>query len=66
MSKMSELKKLKPGDRVYWNDPDSGVCSRSYNIKFIEVTEESDIICIEDVDGSYLECYMRELSLEVP
>lgn len=64
--KMRELNKLKPGDRVYWNDPDQGVCSRFYLIKNIEVTDDSDDVCIEEPDGSFLECYSHELSLEEP
>ena len=59
--KISDVKKLHKGDEVYWNDPDAGVCSRFYRIKTIDCTHSS-VITIEDMDGSVIECYARELS----
>ena len=52
--------KLAPGDEVYWNDPDDGVCSRFYIISKIEI--EGNVIKITAKDGNYLECFARELS----
>jgi hypothetical protein len=64
----SQIEKLKPGDRVFWNDPDEGACSREYKIKRIafqlEPGEEvcgDEIVSIEDEDGSFLECLACEL-----
>jgi len=51
---------LSPGDEVFWNDPDNGLCSRSYIIQSINITED-EIVQITDVDGSYLECFPEEL-----
>jgi len=56
---------VRPGDKVYWNDPDGG-CSRPYTIKTIEyyglVGDTDCIFHISEPDGSELECYARELS----
>jgi hypothetical protein len=60
MMKIGEVKKLSTGDEVYWNDPDSGTCSRVYKIQSIAV--EGTIVVIQDVDGSVLECFSRELA----
>ncbi len=51
---------LRAGDKVYWKDPDGGLCSRFYTIKTLE--DCGDFVRIEDVDGSGLECPVRELS----
>ena len=51
---------LKPGDEVFWTDPDAGICSRPLVISEIELKE--DIVCITDKDGGYLECFSEELS----
>jgi hypothetical protein len=53
------MKKLKKGDKVYWNDPDEGACSRFYLIK--NITIRPDLVRIEDEDGSVLECPIEEL-----
>lgn len=57
---------LKPGDRVTWNDPDDGLCSRTVAIKSIEIQYDEDTgdiehVAITDVDGSDLECLPDEL-----
>lgn len=58
---ISDTKKLQPGDEAYWNDPDDGACSRVYKIASIEHFDD-DVVRIVDVDGSVLECFVRELS----
>jgi hypothetical protein len=58
--RIAQVKKLHPGDEVFWNDPDEGTCSRIYKIRLIEVN--GNVVTIEDVDGSVLECFARELS----
>ena len=57
---IEQVKNLHCGDEVWWTDPCGGKCSRSYKLTYIQIYD--DIICIEDVDGSYLECYASELS----
>lgn len=57
--RMQDILKLHNGDEVFWEDPDEGGCSRHYTIATIEV--KGDVVCIEDVDGDYLECLPREL-----
>jgi hypothetical protein len=63
-----EVLKLQPGDEVYWNDPDDGVCSRYYRIQSIDVAPNMGacgrhtVVHIQDVDGSSLECFPHELS----
>lgn len=55
--------KLRPGDTVFWTDPDDGACSRLYKIKAIEHRDD-DTVKITDIDGSVLECYEAELSVQ--
>ena len=57
---LKEVKRLHPGDEVYWNDPDDGICSRVYTIASIVVN--GNVVSITDVDGSVLECFAKELS----
>ena len=56
---IKQIKLLQPGDQVYWNDPDAGICSRILNILTISICD--DIISITDIDGSYIQCYHNEL-----
>jgi hypothetical protein len=58
--KIHDAKKLRPGDEVFWNDPDDGACSRVYVIQTIEVN--GNVVTIMEPNGSTLECYARELS----
>jgi len=58
---LNEVENLKSGDKVYWNDPDDGLCSRWYDIETIEIV--GDIVSIVEPDGSHLSCFMEELSL---
>jgi hypothetical protein len=60
--KRQELLDLLPGDKVFWNDPDDGLCSRFYTIKTIEIGDE--IIKIIEADGSVLQCYANELEIK--
>ena len=56
---MKDIKKLLPGDEITWNDPDDGICSGTYTINTIKI--KNDIVCIDTTDGSYIECFAREL-----
>ena len=58
--KIEEAIKLAPGDEVYWNDPDDGICSRFYYISEIDIVD--GVIKITTKDGNYLECCAWELS----
>ena len=58
--KLQDIKALKAGDRVFWNDPDGGGCSRIYTIKSIRIG--GVIIFIEDINGGCLECEAHELA----
>ena len=51
---------LDTGDRVYWNDPDEGLCSRWFDIAKIEYC--GDMARITDIDGSEVQCFLSELS----
>jgi len=59
--RITDVKKLQPGDEVFWNDPDGGRCSRYYEICLIEFFPPNLVRILED-NGSVLECYARELS----
>jgi hypothetical protein len=58
--RIREVKKLQPGDMVWWTDPDHGIGSRMLWISTVEIL--GDIVRITEVDGSYLECFHTELS----
>lgn len=45
---------LSQGDRVWWDDPDDGLCSREYKIQSVVVSGEE--VRIMDADGSTLVC----------
>lgn len=57
---VADAKKLRPGDQVFWNDPDEGACSRVLTIRAVEVC--GNVVCIMEPNGSEVECYARELS----
>lgn len=56
-----EVMDLKAGQRVFWDDPDDGICSREYVINRVAITDE--MVTIEDEDGDVLECHAKELAL---
>ena len=58
--KLNDIRQLKAGDEVFWNDPDDGACSRIYVIKTIWFFGHNQIR-IEDEDGCVLECPSSEL-----
>lgn len=58
--RISDVKKLHSGDEVFWNDPDEGLCSRMLKIHSIEFVPPN-VFKIEEVDGSCVEVYAREL-----
>lgn len=62
---LEQVRKLRPGDSVYWHDPDEGLCSRVYKIGTIEIInddyEDDAFISISEPFGSEFECYPWEL-----
>ena len=58
---LSEAKDLRPGDEVYWTDPDDGKCSGYWQIKSVQV--RGTIVTIQDLDDSVLDCFAPELEL---
>jgi len=60
---LKEVRRLSPGDTVYWNDPDDGCCSKFITIRSIKVLED-EMVFIHGADRSDLECYAEELSAE--
>jgi len=57
---LKEVKTIREGDEIFWNDPDNGLCSRTYKVQSIEIN--GNIITITDPDGAVLECFANELS----
>jgi len=57
--RVSDTKKLHPGDQVKWNDPDEGTCSRVLTIQTIEIN--GNVFTIMEPDGSVIMGYAREL-----
>jgi hypothetical protein len=69
---IEQLKALKPGDKVRWNDPDNDLCSKTVTIDDINSTDikfDDDIVIIEYKRNprsrtfDYIECLASELSL---
>lgn len=60
--KTFELQKLKPGDKVFWNDPDNGACSRHIQITKIKILA-GGVVHISDNYGEVLECFKWELNM---
>lgn len=59
-----EVKRLRNGDEVYWNDPDEGVCSRYLQIQSVDVGADNGdltVVSIMEIDGSVVECFLKEL-----
>jgi len=59
-----EAKRLRPGDKVYWNDPDNGTCSRYLTIKSINVYQDNGLdttVSIMEPDGDVVVCFLKEL-----
>jgi len=56
----AEVKALKPGDNVYWQDPDDGLCSRTLTIRTIDASRD-DFVVIEDTEGDELWATPAEL-----
>lgn len=54
-----EAKQLRPGDEVFWRDPDDGACSRHITIARIRIND--DIATIVDHRGGVLDCFLSEL-----
>ena len=59
--KIQDIKKLNRGDKVFWNDPDEGACSRIYDIKTVKIFNPN-LVEIEDKNGDVLECPPSELA----
>ena len=59
-----EAKQLRPGDKVYWNDPDNSACSRYLTIKTINVYPDEGpvtVVSIMEPDGDVVVCFLKEL-----
>jgi hypothetical protein len=59
---ITDANHLKPGDEVFWNDPDDGDgdCSRKIVIASIK-RRVPGVYSIVDKSGDHVECYAREL-----
>lgn len=58
------MQSLEPGKRVYWTDPDGGICSRVLTIGSIRF--QGDMFTVEEQDGSVVEGLLPELSIFCP
>lgn len=59
-----QFKKLTPGDKVFWEDPDDGICSKWITVKTIRF--ERDVASITGEDGSITECFPCEIFFQKP
>lgn len=60
--KITDVKNLKAGDKVYYNDPDDGIRSGVVTIKTISIVRDR-WITIENENGFKIECIPSEISL---
>lgn len=51
---------LLPGDKVFWEDPNGGICSGIYTL--IEVIPNSQVCVITNFEGINVECFSYQLS----
>ena len=66
-SKLGALFNLKPGDEVFWNDPDEGISSGKYKILLIStisgfIESKDSVLLLVNEHGSETEVYASELS----
>jgi hypothetical protein len=54
-------KVLKPGTRVFWNDPDEGLCSREIDVKGVKWTGAGTVLLEDDLGE--VEAFTNELQL---
>lgn len=57
-----DARKLKAGDKVFWNDPHEGTCSKKMVISSIEVLSDGFVSLCCGRDG-HIECFAQELDL---
>jgi hypothetical protein len=57
----SEVEALKVGNKVFWSDPDQGLCSRLLTIHGIQVGPMDDHVELLDQNGGYVCCPFSEL-----
>lgn len=55
-----EAESLRPGDRVWWDDPDNGACSREYVVESARVLPDDEVV-LTSSDGSTLHAPLGEL-----
>lgn len=59
---VKEAKKvLKPGARVFWNDPDEGLCSREIEVKRVNWTGTGTVLLEDDLGE--VEAFTNELQI---
>jgi hypothetical protein len=56
---MLKMKDLQPGDEVFWNDPDNGLCSDYCTVMQIM---SDDVVRLTSRRGSEVEAFISELS----
>ena len=72
--KPSEIIQLNKGDKVFWTDPDRGLCSKYIVIETSSIAgedEDSDdhefygdeVVTLLGQNGDELECYAHELNI---
>jgi hypothetical protein len=57
---IEQVRAVHRGDEVLWTDPDGGTCSKVVTASTCEL--HGDVVKLIGIDGSYLECFMDELS----
>lgn len=52
-----DMKDIKEGDMLFWNDPDDGICSCVVKVK----RKDDDTVYCEEVHGGEVEALPKEL-----
>jgi hypothetical protein len=62
--RLKDLKKLRVGDEVFWNDPDNDLCSGMFHIQSLGsgIVNMSSVVTLMRDDSSIVEVFARELS----
>lgn len=61
---VKQARALKPGDAVWWTDPDGDLSSRWLSIEHVQIL--GDFVEIVEPDGSCLQALPRELHHKEP
>jgi hypothetical protein len=66
---IDQLRKIRPGDTLYWRDPDGDACTRTLTVKSLTLADDAgddSPVTVEEPSGAVVECSPGELYSHVP